>query len=423
VNLTETRTPEQVAIDDTRDALAKAEMDTADVNDLPDSDFAYIEPGGKKDDSGKTTPRSLRHFPIHDAAHVRNALARLSTSPFESKARPKVEAAARRLGIGEPAGKDDMEKTEKAAAAEPEEKKPAFPGAKPPFKGKKAKKVAKVRTPEDLEYRRVQKEAKRLRKMRKAQAVVAKAEKRLAKNDALDAGHAALEAVGEAMQEEQKEQAAGEDESKDLANLQTADEALHEFTTNESAEPGEMGKQYRALRKRANQFRKFRKAARDLDREQKRIAKIGARNNKSDSEQHDVIHGALLKLGFNKCSPMGKVAEAVTDTDAVEKAIAKAEPDPTEIMRKALEGIIPADKLEAIEAKLTAQGEQLAKIAKSPSGGGPATSYAPIFRAEEVSDKASALAKAAEVIDDPRLKEEVGGAAALALIQRQRGAS
>jgi hypothetical protein len=81
-----------------------AEMTTASIDDLPDSDFAYIEPGGKVVD-GKTEPRSLRHFPIHDAAHVRNALARLSQSPFGDKARAKVEAAAKKLGIGEPAGK------------------------------------------------------------------------------------------------------------------------------------------------------------------------------------------------------------------------------------------------------------------------------------------------------------------------------
>ena len=85
-----------------------AELTSANINDLPDSDFAYIEPGGKVV-GGKTEPRSLRHFPIHDAAHVRNALARLSGSPFEDKARPKVEAAAKRLGIGEPAGKAFLE--------------------------------------------------------------------------------------------------------------------------------------------------------------------------------------------------------------------------------------------------------------------------------------------------------------------------
>lgn len=75
-----------------------AELTGAAINDLPASAFAYIEPGGKVVD-GKTEPRSLRHFPIHDAAHVRNALARLSQSPFGAKARAKVEAAARKFGI------------------------------------------------------------------------------------------------------------------------------------------------------------------------------------------------------------------------------------------------------------------------------------------------------------------------------------
>ena len=82
-----------------------AEDSAATINNLPDSDFGYIEPGGSKDSEGKTIPRSLRHFPIQDEAHVRNALARLSQSPFGDKARAKVEAAAKKMGIGEPAGK------------------------------------------------------------------------------------------------------------------------------------------------------------------------------------------------------------------------------------------------------------------------------------------------------------------------------
>lgn len=53
------------------------------INNLPDSSFAYIVPGGIKDKSGKTIPRSNRHLPYKDengkpdAAHVRNALSRL----------------------------------------------------------------------------------------------------------------------------------------------------------------------------------------------------------------------------------------------------------------------------------------------------------------------------------------------------------
>jgi hypothetical protein len=92
------------------DDVDKRKMRRAEINDLPDREFAYIEPGGEKDDQGKTTPRSLRHFPIHDAAHIRNALARLArtTPAIRAKARPKIEAAARREGIGKPAEEKRM---------------------------------------------------------------------------------------------------------------------------------------------------------------------------------------------------------------------------------------------------------------------------------------------------------------------------
>ena len=46
----------------------KAVWSAAEVNELPDSSFLYIEPGGKKDEAGKTTPRSLRHLPYKDAS-------------------------------------------------------------------------------------------------------------------------------------------------------------------------------------------------------------------------------------------------------------------------------------------------------------------------------------------------------------------
>jgi HK97 family phage prohead protease len=90
----------------------RAEMKAAAINDLPDSAFAYVEPGGSKDDQGKTVPRSKRHFPIHDAAHVRNALARAPQSPYGDVAMPKIRAAAKRLGVGvsddEDAGRSAM---------------------------------------------------------------------------------------------------------------------------------------------------------------------------------------------------------------------------------------------------------------------------------------------------------------------------
>jgi HK97 family phage prohead protease len=57
-------------------------------NELSDSDFAYIDPDGGK------------HFPIHDANHVRNALARIAQgAKFGKEALPKVKAAAKKFGI------------------------------------------------------------------------------------------------------------------------------------------------------------------------------------------------------------------------------------------------------------------------------------------------------------------------------------
>jgi hypothetical protein len=70
------------------------------INDLPDSAFLYVEPGGKKDSEGKTEPRSKRHFPVKDAngnldaTHVRNALSRIPQAnvPAPVKAAAKKQA-------------------------------------------------------------------------------------------------------------------------------------------------------------------------------------------------------------------------------------------------------------------------------------------------------------------------------------------
>jgi len=73
------------------------------INDLPDSAFLYIEPGGKKDEEGKTTPRSLRHFPYKDASgkvdlpHLRNALARIPQSNLPQDVKERVTAKARKI--------------------------------------------------------------------------------------------------------------------------------------------------------------------------------------------------------------------------------------------------------------------------------------------------------------------------------------
>ncbi len=63
-----------------------AQWTTAFINNLPDSAFLYVEPGGTKDEDGKTTPRSKRHLPYKgssgevDLPHLRNAISRLGQS-------------------------------------------------------------------------------------------------------------------------------------------------------------------------------------------------------------------------------------------------------------------------------------------------------------------------------------------------------
>ena len=93
--------------------LEKAKLSRATINNLPDSSFAYIEAGGKKDKDGNTAPRSLRHFPIQDAAHVRNALSRAvqgikkggKSADNARRALPKIRSAAKKLGVGSEANK------------------------------------------------------------------------------------------------------------------------------------------------------------------------------------------------------------------------------------------------------------------------------------------------------------------------------
>lgn len=91
-------------------ALLKAQWTAAFIDNLPDSSFAVIEPGGQKDAGGKTTPRTKRHLPYKDASgkvdlpHLRNALARLDQTQIpdaaKAAARSKLEAAAKAASVG-----------------------------------------------------------------------------------------------------------------------------------------------------------------------------------------------------------------------------------------------------------------------------------------------------------------------------------
>jgi len=108
------------------------------INDLPDSAFAVILPGGEKDKEGKTSPRNLRKFPHHDAKgridlpHLRNANARVPQSDipqeYKEKAMRHLAAHKKKLGIGlaaeeakllEQAEDEEAEEVEFEVAPEP----------------------------------------------------------------------------------------------------------------------------------------------------------------------------------------------------------------------------------------------------------------------------------------------------------------
>lgn len=97
-------------MNDTKDSV----WTSKDIHDLPDSSFAYIEPGGSKDSVGKTVPRILRHFPVKNASGtliaeaITKALGDVETAPLSKRVLERVKAKL--LGM----------QTAKAAEPEPE---------------------------------------------------------------------------------------------------------------------------------------------------------------------------------------------------------------------------------------------------------------------------------------------------------------
>jgi len=103
------------AVSESMPDITEAGWTTAYMNDLPDGSFAYIEPGGSEDGQGKTTPRSLRHYPFKDAGgkvdlpHLRAALRYAAReikrggrgAGLAQKAMPKLKAAAKAAGVGQ----------------------------------------------------------------------------------------------------------------------------------------------------------------------------------------------------------------------------------------------------------------------------------------------------------------------------------
>lgn len=89
--------------EDESEEVEAAVWSTAFINDLPDSAFLYIVPGGKKDEDGKTVPRTNRKFPYKnqegnvDLPHLRNAIARIPQSNLSQDLKDSLQAKARRI--------------------------------------------------------------------------------------------------------------------------------------------------------------------------------------------------------------------------------------------------------------------------------------------------------------------------------------
>lgn len=82
--------------------VEEAVWDTAYRNDLPDSAFLLILPGGEKE-GGKTVPRSLRKFPYKDAEgkvdlpHLRNALSRIPQAKLPPAIKARLTSKAQKI--------------------------------------------------------------------------------------------------------------------------------------------------------------------------------------------------------------------------------------------------------------------------------------------------------------------------------------
>lgn len=86
------------------------------VNALPDSAFLYIEPGGTKDENGRTDG-AHRHFPYKndvgevDMIHVRDAIGRIPQSNVPPAVKARVQEKARQL-LAEHGGHPKMDEAE-----------------------------------------------------------------------------------------------------------------------------------------------------------------------------------------------------------------------------------------------------------------------------------------------------------------------
>ncbi len=101
---------------------ADAEWSTAEVNDLPDDAFLFVEDGGKKDDGGKTVPRSLRHFPYKgkdgaiDLPHLRDAIGRIPQSDLPAEKKASLQKHAEELLAKAESKKDEADHVQRGVS-------------------------------------------------------------------------------------------------------------------------------------------------------------------------------------------------------------------------------------------------------------------------------------------------------------------
>lgn len=425
------RSPEQIAIDTTREMLAKRDIPAEEREDIESGDFA-----------GKD-----RSFPIakpEDVAAAASSIGRAGPDNYTTdELKARIIAIARRKG---PAFEAKLPKAwrkgtakMKKAQVPTEAKEDEDPKGEAPVEVA----VPDVEPPQDRSSkpRKARKMSKKAR-MEKMEAFAKEGDKTIKMLGI------AAKAIAKAIACEAQEHAEGIDNTEHLNRLRSLQNAISEVMVSESVqvrdeeggmedeyedEMMEMAKAYgsQALRDITSvPDLKARLAKMEQDAKKTRAKTAKLRKQRKVLANRVVKKSAEIKaLTKASASPAPEPVVAAAEGEQIAKSEV-APLDTVSMLKGTLEGLMPATKLTQMEAILAAvaerqqaQGELIAKIAQQPTSGGPATPYSPVFRgmAPDMSDKESVLATAATVIKDPRLQTEVGRLAAFEGIKRQRG--
>ena len=105
------------------------EIEGRELDQLPDSSFAIILPGGRKDEEGKTVPRQLRLLPFRDGAGevmmglVHKSLTALNSTRFIQVSKDqKVEAWSRIISAADAQVRKDERRFERGGFFPPPRK-------------------------------------------------------------------------------------------------------------------------------------------------------------------------------------------------------------------------------------------------------------------------------------------------------------